>query len=417
MIRDLQPGDPRTVGPYRLVGVVGGGGMGRVYLGLSPGGRAVAVKVIRSELVADPHFHERFRREVAAARRVSGMFTAVVVDADVDADDPWLATAFVAGPSLGEAVREHGPLPVGSALTLAAGLAEGLAAIHAVGVVHRDLKPSNVLLGEDGPRVIDFGISRAAESASLTHAGFVVGSPGFMSPEQAEGGHVGAASDIFCFGSVLAYAVTGDSPFGSGPTAALVYRVVHGEPLLDGVPQPIRGLVERCLEKDPDRRPTAAELLAQAGPVQPVVGWLPTLVHYPLRVSAATSDLRSVLAAAEPAPAPLAAAEPMPTPADAAPVLAVPETVDEPEPEPVPAEPESAAVAADPVKPAPAVPDPVVPDPEVPDPEAQGPPPLPAELIGRRRRKAQPKVRPKPNPVPLLAPADGPDREPGIEEP
>ena len=402
MIRDLQPGDPRTVGPYRLVGVVGGGGMGRVYLGLSPGGRAVAVKVIRSELVADPHFHERFRREVAAARRVSGMFTAVVVDADVDADDPWLATAFVAGPSLGEAVREHGPLPVGSALTLAAGLAEGLAAIHAVGVVHRDLKPSNVLLGEDGPRVIDFGISRAAESASLTHAGFVVGSPGFMSPEQAEGGHVGSASDIFCLGSVLAYAVTGDSPFGGGPTAALVYRVVHGEPLLDGIPEPIRGLVERCLEKDPDRRPTAAELLIQAGPVQPVVGWLPTLVHYPLRVSATAAGLSAVLPAAQAVPTSAQA----PAPAEPAPVAdVVPVPAPAPAPAPVPALPEPAAaevVSAEPVpvEPAlaePALAEPVPAEPELvlPAPEPQGPPPLPAELIGRRRRRqSQPKARP-----------------------
>jgi len=191
MVRGLQPGDPQTIGPYRLVGQLGGGGMGRVYLGVSAGGRPVAVKVIRAELAADPEFRMRFGREVAAARRVSGVFTAPVVDSDVDGPSAWLATAYVPGPSLSEAVASHGPLPAGSLLTLAAGLAESLSAIHAAGVVHRDLKPSNVLLAADGPRVIDFGISRAAESTALTQVGLVIGSPGFMSPEQAEGYGVG----------------------------------------------------------------------------------------------------------------------------------------------------------------------------------------------------------------------------------
>ena len=222
MLSELQPGDPQAIGPYRLVRQLGQGGMGRVYLGMSPGGRPVAVKAIRPELAADPEFRARFGREVAAARRVSGVFTAQVVDADVDGPVAWMATAYVPGPSLAEAVDTHGPLPEASLLALAAGLAESLNAIHAAGVVHRDLKPSNVLLAEDGPRVIDFGISRAAESTMLTQAGLVVGSPGFMSPEQATGYEVGPPSDIFNLGAVLAFAATGEGPFGTGTTAALL---------------------------------------------------------------------------------------------------------------------------------------------------------------------------------------------------
>jgi serine/threonine protein kinase len=274
-LKELRPTDPRLIGPYRLVGQLGDGGMGRVFLGRSAGGRPVAVKVIRSDLAADPDFRARFRREVAAARRVNGLFTAMVVDADVDAPEPWLATAYVAGPSLAEAVRQQGSLPVNSVLALAAGLAESLAAIHAAGVVHRDLKPSNVLLGPDGPCVIDFGISRAVEQTSLTRVGFVIGSPGFMSPEQAEGHEVGPASDIFSLGAVLAFAAIADSPFGSGSTAALVYRIVYSPPNLEGVPDEIRPLLERCLAKDPAQRPTASELLAEVGAAEPETGWLP----------------------------------------------------------------------------------------------------------------------------------------------
>ena len=278
MIQELRPGDPRLIGPYRLVGQLGDGGMGRVFLGRSAGGRPVAVKVIRSELAADPDFRVRFRREVAAARKVGGLFTAVVVDADVDAPEPWLATAYVAGPSLLEAVHDHGPLPLGSVLTLAAGLAESLAAIHAAGVVHRDLKPSNVLLGKDGPCVIDFGISRAAEATSVTRAGFVLGSPGFMSPEQAEGHEVGPASDIFSLGAVLAFAATGKPPFGTGSTAAIVYRIVYASAYLDGVPDEIRPMIARCLAKDPGQRPSASNLLAEVGAVRPMTGWLPEAI-------------------------------------------------------------------------------------------------------------------------------------------
>src|SRR5271166_954945 len=275
MMHELQPGDPQLIGPYRLRGRLGAGGMGQVFLGRSAGGRPVAVKVVRAHLATDPEFRERFRREIAVARKVSGVYTSPVIDADVDGPMPWLATAYVEGPSLAEAVSEHGPLPPRSVLALAAGLAEGLNAIHAAGVVHRDLKPANVLLAEDGPRVIDFGISRAAEASALTHTGLVVGSPGFMSPEQAEGREVGSPSDIFSLGAVLAFAATGQGPFGTGSTPALVYRVVYSPPNLDHLPIEVRPLIESCLAKDPAQRPTAAQLLAEAGVVHPATACLP----------------------------------------------------------------------------------------------------------------------------------------------
>jgi tetratricopeptide (TPR) repeat protein len=263
---ELQPGDPARIGPYRLVEVLGGGGMGRVYLGRSAGGRPVAVKVIRPELAGDGEFRVRFRREVAAARRVNGFYTAVVVDADADGPVPWLATAHVDAPSLAEAVRDGGPLAASELRGLAAGLAEGLAAIHDVGLVHRDLKPSNVLLAADGPRIIDFGIAWSTGAPSLTGAGLVVGSPGFMSPEQARpGGEVGPATDVFSLGALLCYAATGRGPWGAGDVTTLVYRVVHEEPDLAGVPAEIRDLVARCLAKDPALRPAAAEILAELG--------------------------------------------------------------------------------------------------------------------------------------------------------
>jgi serine/threonine protein kinase len=300
VVSELQPGDPQAIGPYRLVGQLGQGGMGRVYLGVSPGGRPVAVKAIRAELAADPQFRARFGREVAAARRVSGVFTAQVVDADVDGPVAWMATAYVPGPSLTEAVETHGPLPEASLLALAAGLAESLGAIHAAGVVHRDLKPSNVLLAEDGPRVIDFGISRAAsEATALTQTGLVVGSPGFMSPEQAMGGDVGPPSDVFNLGAVLAFAATGEGPFGTGTTAALLYRVAHGTPNLDRVPPAVRPLIEHCLDKDPGRRPTAGGLLAAVGALQPGGDWLPESFT---RTYVAATPSGSALAASGPAP-------------------------------------------------------------------------------------------------------------------
>jgi len=278
LVQGLQAGDPQLIGPYRVVRRLGSGGMGHVFLGRSPGGRLLAIKVIRPELAGDAEFRTRFQREVAAARSVSGLFTAPVVDADLDAQVPWLATAYIAGSSLAETVTRHGPLPAASVLALAAGLAEGLLAIHSAGLVHRDLKPSNVLMADDGPRVIDFGISRAMEASTVTNTGMVVGSPGFMSPEQAEGLEVGPPSDVFSLGAVLAFAATGEGPFGSGSSAALIYRLVHNPPDLSRAPAATRSLIERCLDKDPGRRPSPHQLLAELGEASLVPGWLPEAI-------------------------------------------------------------------------------------------------------------------------------------------
>jgi hypothetical protein len=270
----LRPGDPQRVGRYRLLKRLGTGAMGQVYLGQSPSGRLVAVKIIRAELADTASFRQRFRQEVKAARRVSGIFTAPVVDANPDAPQPWMVTAFVSGPSLAEAVGNWGPMPVTTVLMLAAGLAEGLSAVHAAGVVHRDLKPSNVLLASDGPRIIDFGISRSSGSVGPTQAGGIIGSPGFMSPEQAMGEPVGPPADIFSLGSVLAYAATGEPPFGDGPPSALLYRAVHGEPAIRNLPPELRPLVARCLLPDPGARPTTDELLGDLSEAVPTQGWL-----------------------------------------------------------------------------------------------------------------------------------------------
>jgi hypothetical protein len=279
-VEELQAGDPEQVGGYRLLRRLGSGGMGRVYLGQSPGGRLVAVKVIRAEFADSAEFRARFAREVAAARRVSSIFTAPVVDADTDGPVPWLVTAYVDGPSLAGVVAADGAVGRPVVLALARGLAEGLGAIHAAGVVHRDLKPSNVLLASDGPRIIDFGISRAADATVMTHAGLVVGSPGFMSPEQASGESgvsVGPASDVFSLGAVLAYAATGQEPFGTGPAYALLYRVVHDPAVLGDLTGELRAVIEWCLNKDPALRPGPRDLLARLGPAEsggwPVAGW------------------------------------------------------------------------------------------------------------------------------------------------
>ncbi|GGN28725.1 protein kinase domain-containing protein [Streptomyces fuscichromogenes] len=303
----LEPGDPRSVGEYQLLRRLGAGGMGRVYLGRSPGGRAVAVKVVHAELVAGhPEFRSRFRREVAAARKVSGAFTAPVVDADPDAPLPWLVTSYIAGPSLQEAVAERGPLPAADVLALAAGLAEALTSVHAAGLVHRDLKPSNVLLAEDGPRVIDFGIARSVESVTITRAGLMVGSPGFMSPEQVAGGEVTGASDVFALGAVLMFAATGGNPFGAGPTPALLYRVVHDEPDLSAVTDPaLAGLIADCLAKDPDHRPTPREILTRIAPAADTTALLARPAADP---RTGLAEPRTGLANHAPAPVPAPAA-------------------------------------------------------------------------------------------------------------
>ncbi|MFC5749024.1 protein kinase domain-containing protein [Actinomadura rugatobispora] len=261
-MRPLTTDDPVRMGSYRLLARLGSGGMGRVYLARSPGGRWAAVKVVRPEFAGDARFRARFRREVAAARRVDGAFTAPVLDADADGEEPWLATAYVAGPSLQEAVGGHGPLDEAGTRSLGAGLAEALLAVHRAGLVHRDLKPSNVLLTADGPRVIDFGISRVPDATAMTAAGSLVGTPSFMSPEQAEGnGEITAASDVFSLGGVLVFAATGTGPFGSGPADAVLYRVARQEPLLDAVPGPLRPVLAACLSKAPADRPSPEDLL------------------------------------------------------------------------------------------------------------------------------------------------------------
>jgi eukaryotic-like serine/threonine-protein kinase len=267
----LTPEDPRRIGGFRLLNRLGEGGMGLVYLARSDRGRTVAVKVVKSDLASQPDFRSRFAREITAARRVGGAWTAPVLDADPDAETPWVATGYVAGPSLAEVVGDqYGPLPAQSVMGLAAGLAHALRDIHGAGLVHRDLKPSNILITIDGPRVIDFGIARALDatvesSGGLTRTGMVVGSPGFMSPEQVRGVPVTAASDIFCMGTVLAYAATGRMPFGTAGNEvhALMFRIAEEEPDLTGLSGELLGIVSDCLVKNPERRPGLAELVSR----------------------------------------------------------------------------------------------------------------------------------------------------------
>ena len=257
----LTADDPRQVSVFRLQSRLGAGGMGRVYLATSPGGRAVAVKVVHPELARDPEFMRRFRREVEAAEAVSGVYTAPVVGAGPDDSPPWLATAYVPGPSLSELVASTGPLPEAAAWRLAGGLVEALQAIHGRGLVHRDLKPGNILIAADGPRVIDFGISRALHGIALTATHMTIGTPAYMSPEQAESREIGPASDVFSLGSVLAFAVTGKAPFDGGDMMSVIYRIVHAEPDLGSLPPGLGGIVSGCLAKDPASRPSLGALL------------------------------------------------------------------------------------------------------------------------------------------------------------
>ncbi|MEU2334165.1 protein kinase [Streptomyces sp. NPDC013172] len=256
----LRREDPRVVGSFRLHRRLGAGGMGVVYLGSDKKGQRVALKVIRPDLAEDQEFRSRFAREVSAARRIRGGCTARLVAADLEAERPWFATQYVPGPSLHDKVADEGPLHAAEAAAVGAALSEGLVAVHEAGVVHRDLKPSNILLSPKGPRIIDFGIAWATGASTLTHVGTAVGSPGFLAPEQVRGAAVTPATDVFSLGATLAYASTGDSPFGHGSSEVMLYRVVHEEPALHGVPDALAPLVRACLAKDPEDRPSTLQL-------------------------------------------------------------------------------------------------------------------------------------------------------------
>ncbi|MER6444262.1 serine/threonine-protein kinase [Streptomyces venezuelae] len=310
----LRADDPAVVGGYRLVAVLGSGGMGKVYLSYTPGGRPLAIKVIRPEFSEDPEFRRRFRQEVRAAERVQGLYTAPVIDSDTEGAQPWLATAYVPGPSLADAVARHGALPVRSVLLLTVGVAEALHVIHGAGIVHRDLKPANVLLASDGPRVIDFGIARAADSTALTSTGVSVGTPAFMAPEQASAGTVTPATDVFALGQIAAFTAIGASVFGDGPSHAVLYRIVHEDPDLSALPAELRPVVTRCLSRDPADRPTLTEVIelchaASESPLRQGEDWLPQAV-------AGSLTERLQLPAPAPTPAPAHAPAPAPTPTE-----------------------------------------------------------------------------------------------------
>jgi len=319
----LAADDPQQVGGFYLRARLGAGGMGRVYLGYSPGGRPVAVKVVHPELARDPEFMRRFRREVAAAQAVSGAYTAAVVGAGPDDSPPWLATAFVPGPALADLVARSGPLPEDAVWRLAGGLAEALQAIHAHGLVHRDLKPANILIADDGPRVIDFGISRTTDATVLTSTSMTIGTPAYMSPEQAEGRPVGPASDVFSLGSVLAFAAGGASPFGGGEMFSIAYRVVHNEPDLSRVPASLLPVIRACLAKNPGDRPSPSELIAAVAAGSATHPTITAGKFWPDQVSAVVDSDTSAAPppplTPPPPPAPIALPPPPAPPAPVAP--------------------------------------------------------------------------------------------------
>src|ERR1700746_269348 len=260
----LRRWDPERIGPYVVLGRLGSGSMGQVYLGRSAAGRLVAVKTIKVELAEEAGFRHRFAQEVAAARKVSGVFTAAVVEADPEADLPWLATAYIPAPSLSRLVQARGPLPV-PAGTVAG--AEALQSIHVAGLVHRDLKPSNVLVAPDGPKVIDFGVARAAERIELTSSGGAVGPPAYMAPEQArDTRQASVASDVYSLGATLAYAATGHAPYQGETVMDVLVKLATEPPDLTGLPAELDGIVTACLARSPGQRPTSAALLDQLGP-------------------------------------------------------------------------------------------------------------------------------------------------------
>lgn len=302
---------PERIGDYAVERELGAGGMGTVYLARSRGGRTVAVKVARPELAADPHFRARFRAEVDAARRVGGFHTAQVVDADPDAPAPWLATAYIAGPTLSGLLAEHGPMDEARLRLLGAALTEALQAIHDCGLIHRDLKPGNIIMADDGPRVLDFGIARALESTRLTHTGAAFGTPGFLAPEQAQGLEVGGPADVFALGAVLV-AAAGGQPFGEGTPMVLMYRAVHEPADLSAVPEGVRPVVAACLAKDPAQRPTTKRLLDLLAPdTAPEPEPVPDTTAHP-------PTLPSPAAPPVPTPTPTAGQVAPPTPGDVA---------------------------------------------------------------------------------------------------
>ncbi|WP_103508337.1 serine/threonine-protein kinase [Streptomyces sp. SM13] len=307
----LKADDPAVVGGYRLAAVLGAGGMGKVYLSYTPGGRPLAIKVIRAEFSEDPEFRRRFQQEVRAAQRVQGLYTAPVIDSDTEGAQPWLATAYVPGPSLAHAVSRHGGLPLRSVLLLTVGVAEALGVIHGAGIVHRDLKPANVLLASDGPRVIDFGIARAADTTALTGTGVSVGTPAFMAPEQAAAGTITPATDVFALGQIAAYAAIGAPAFGDGSSHAVLYRIVHEDPDLSRLPDELRPLVTRCLSRDPADRPALADIIRICHEISPEPlrqgeDWLPQAV-------AGSITERHQLPAPAPTPPPQPTTAPTPT--------------------------------------------------------------------------------------------------------
>ncbi len=305
---DTTPDDPTTLGPYRVVSRLGVGEMGRVLLGVDDAGRRVALRVVHAELAAAPGFRERFRHEIEMAASAPQWFTALVFDADPEATRPWLATAYVEGPSLQAYVNEQGPFSGPGLAALAVRMADGLVALHGGGLVHRDLKPSNVLLADDGPRLIDFGISRAVNTSALRQDGQVFGTPAFMSPEQASGARdIGPAGDMFSFGSLLVFAATGRSPFAAESAAETLHRVRSTEPDLGPLAGRVREVVAGCLAKDPAARPTAAEVrgLLRDGedPVPVAAAHAPTAAEPPDRPTIAIGSRRLLPAPAPPGPA------------------------------------------------------------------------------------------------------------------
>ncbi|MEV0274474.1 serine/threonine-protein kinase [Hamadaea sp. NPDC050747] len=299
MVSTLSDRDPAEIGGYRLRARLGVGGMGEVYLSFAPGGRPLAIKVVRREYADDPAFRARFAQEIRAAQDVSGRFTAPVLEAGPDAPVPWLATAYVTGPTLLDAVRSHGPLPLSTVRSLVAAVATALQTIHACDVVHRDLSPGNVILTADGPKVIDFGIARATDVTQSVVSRTPLGTPGFMAPEVALGQPALPASDVFALGGIAFFAATGRSAYGDGTFASQLLRVTRGEADLAGCPPELRDLVQRCLSVNPLDRPGTHEIVtACGGTPRPAEGWLPPTIT--MDIAARAAELAHI--AAQPAP-------------------------------------------------------------------------------------------------------------------